>query len=54
MTVETGDVKYAGTDANIYLNICGKNSRTGEIKLDDNKNNFERGQTDEFKVSDSI
>ena len=46
----TGDRKYAGTDASVYLEITGKHGKTGEIKLDDNKNNFEKGQTDIFKV----
>ena len=54
VAVVTGDRKYAGTDANVYLEITGKHGKTGEIKLDDNKNNFEKGQTDIFKVGRSL
>ena len=51
VTVLTGDVKYAGTDANVFIQICGKDGRaTRKIKIDDAKNNFERGATDQFKV----
>ena len=54
VAVVTGDRKYAGTDANVYVEIMGKHGKTGEIKLDDNKNNFEKGQTDIFKVQTPI
>ena len=54
VTVITGDVRHAGTDANVFLEIIGKHGRTGEIKLDDEKNNFERNMTDMFKVSFSF
>lgn len=51
MTVQTGDIKYAGTDANVFIQICGKNgTATRKIKLDDARNNFERGATEQFKV----
>ena len=50
VTVVTGDCRYAGTDANVYMEMVGKHGKTGEIKLDDNKNNFEKGQSDVFKV----
>ena len=54
VAVVTGDRKYAGTDANVYMEIMGKHGKTGEIKLDDNNNNFEKGQTDIFKVQRPI
>ena len=54
VAVVTGDRKYAGTDANVYMEIMGKHGKTGEIKLDDNKNNFEKGQTDIFKVQKNL
>ena len=50
VTVVTGDVRGAGTDANVYLMIMGKLGKTRDVLLDDNKNNFERGMTDKFKV----
>lgn len=51
VTVITGDVKYAGTDANVYIEMIGKEGRSGEIELDDHRNNFERGLTELFKVN---
>ncbi|XP_061173091.1 lipoxygenase homology domain-containing protein 1-like [Saccostrea echinata] len=51
VTVQTGDVKYAGTDANVFIQICGKDGRaTRKIKLDDSRNNFERGAVEQYKV----
>ncbi len=50
VTVITGDRKYAGTDANVFLEMIGKDGRSGEVELDDEKNNFERAMTDVFKV----
>lgn len=55
ITVVTSDVKYAGTDANVYIKIIGKQAETGKILLEkskNNKNKFESGRTDEFEVSD--
>lgn len=55
MTVQTGDVKYAGTDANVFIQICGKDGKaTCKIKLDDARNNFERGATEQFRVIQQI
>jgi hypothetical protein len=51
LTVQTGDIKYAGTDANVYIQICGKDGRaTRKLRMDDSRNNFERGATEQFKV----
>lgn len=50
VTVYTGDKRGAGTDANVILNIFGENGESGEQKLDDSKNNFERNCKDEFLV----
>eukprot|EP00736_Rhodelphis_marinus_P000918 Rmarinus@m.27357 len=46
--VETGDVRGAGTDANVTIDIIGSNGSTGDRRLDNNKNNFERGRVDTF------
>lgn len=50
--VKTGDVKGAGTDANVYCALIddeGKRSR--DIKLDCTwRNDFEKGSIDHFKV----
>lgn len=44
--VYTGDVKYAGTDANVFLTIYGKDGDSGERQLKDSehRNKFERKQ----------
>lgn len=46
VSVRTGDMYRAGTDANVFLTIYGDLGDTGERKLaksDNNKNKFERG-----------
>lgn len=46
MSVMTGDVYGAGTDANVFLTIYGDQGDTGERKLrksETNGNKFERG-----------
>lgn len=47
VTVRTGDMYGAGTDANVFLTIYGDLGDTGERKLaksENNKNKFERGE----------
>uniref|UniRef100_A0A3B3ZLT1 PLAT domain-containing protein n=1 Tax=Periophthalmus magnuspinnatus TaxID=409849 RepID=A0A3B3ZLT1_9GOBI len=51
--IKTGDKKYAGTDANVFMILYGTNDDTGLINLKaskTHKNKFERGMTDEFTV----
>jgi hypothetical protein len=49
--VYTGDVRYAGTDANVAIQIFGENGDTGTRQLQNKwKNDFERGQTDVFTL----
>ncbi|ESO97796.1 hypothetical protein LOTGIDRAFT_208950 [Lottia gigantea] len=51
--VKTGDVRGAGTDANVSLKIFGTNGDTGSIQLrqsDSAANKFERNRTDTFKL----
>ena len=50
ITVRTGDVRYAGTDANVFVQLYGDHLASPKIKLDDAKNNFERGMIDNFEV----
>ncbi|XP_036382736.1 lipoxygenase homology domain-containing protein 1-like [Megalops cyprinoides] len=50
VSVFTADVKGSGTDADVFLNIFGENGDTGERKLDNDKNNFERGTEDKFTI----
>ena len=42
VTVYTGDVRGAGTDANVFCTLFGDFGESGEHKLDTSKNNFER------------
>ena len=44
ITVFTGKQRGAGTDADVSLVLYGKLSDSGEWRLDDEKNNFERGK----------
>jgi len=49
-TVFTGDVPFAGTDANVYITLFGTNGNSGERLLDNAANNFEQGMTDIFSL----
>ena len=53
VTIKTGDVKGAGTDANINcVLIDEEGTRSREILLDCLlRNDFERGQVDTFAIS---
>uniref|UniRef100_G1RKM4 Lipoxygenase homology domain-containing protein 1 n=1 Tax=Nomascus leucogenys TaxID=61853 RepID=G1RKM4_NOMLE len=46
--VYTGDVIGAGTDADVFINIFGEYGDTGERRLENEKNNFEKGAEDRF------
>ncbi|XP_060929737.1 lipoxygenase homology domain-containing protein 1-like [Limanda limanda] len=51
--IKTGDKKYAGTDANVFMILYGNKDDTGIINLKaskTHKNKFERGMIDEFTV----
>ncbi|XP_030006124.1 lipoxygenase homology domain-containing protein 1 [Sphaeramia orbicularis] len=51
--IKTGDKKYAGTDANVFMTLCGDKDDTGIINLKASKtykNKFERGCIDEFTI----
>ncbi|TKS84776.1 Lipoxygenase -like proteiny domain-containing protein 1 [Collichthys lucidus] len=53
VSVMTGDVYGAGTDANVFLTIYGDQGDTGERKLsksETNSNKFERGSEDKFTL----
>ena len=41
----TGDVRGAGTDANVTITIFGENGDTGQHCLDNSRNNFEKGRS---------
>ena len=42
--VFTSDVKGAGTDANVFINLVGEGGETGENALVANYDTFERAQ----------
>uniref|UniRef100_A0A2R8ZLG0 Lipoxygenase homology domain-containing protein 1 n=1 Tax=Pan paniscus TaxID=9597 RepID=A0A2R8ZLG0_PANPA len=46
--VYTGDVIGAGTDADVFINIFGEYGDTGERRLENEKDNFEKGAEDRF------
>ncbi|XP_054895001.1 lipoxygenase homology domain-containing protein 1 [Poeciliopsis prolifica] len=53
VSVRTGDMYGAGTDANVFLTIYGDLGDTGERKLaksENNKNKFQRGEVDRFTI----
>ena len=50
MYVKTGDKRFAGTDANVFIQMSGEKTMTKKKTIDDEKNNFERGQLDVFQV----
>ncbi|XP_035234693.1 lipoxygenase homology domain-containing protein 1 isoform X2 [Anguilla anguilla] len=50
VSVFTPDVKGSGTDADVFINIFGENGDTGERRLDNDKDNFERGTEDKFTM----
>lgn len=51
VTVWTSDIKGAGTDANVFLQMYGENGKTEELQLRNKTDNFEKAAVDKFKVS---
>lgn len=51
VTIWTGDVKGAGTDANVFLQMYGEDGKTDEVQLRNKTDNFEKAAIDKFKVS---
>ena len=51
ITTHTGDVRFAGTDANVYVKVFGEAGESETHKLNDKgKNNFERDELEEFTI----
>ena len=51
VSLKTGDIRGAGTDANVFVQIYGEQGDTGKLQLrtaENTKNKFERGRTDQF------
>ena len=54
ITIQTGTIADAGTDANVYIRLFGPSTLTPIWLLDNpNRNDFERGSTDVFYVTSS-
>ena len=53
VTVYTGDVRGAGTNANVFLVMYGENGKSDRFDLRNKSDNFERAQVDKFKVNSS-
>ncbi|PNH12713.1 Lipoxygenase y domain-containing protein 1 [Tetrabaena socialis] len=53
ITTLTTDIRGAGTDANVFIEIHGDKGAMGETRLDNAENNFERGRSDTFKIKGS-
>lgn len=49
--VHTGTIRGAGTDANVEIEIIGDTDFTGKMKLENSRDNFEKGKVDLFKMS---
>lgn len=50
VVIHTGDVRGAGTDANVILVLYGEKGKSDEFKLRNKTDNFERDKVDKFKV----
>ena len=51
VSIHTGDVDGAGTDANVCITIYGVNGNTGKRPLKQQARNlFERGRVDKFRL----
>lgn len=46
----TGDLRSAGTDANVFIQMYGENGKTEEYSLRNKTDNFETSEVDKFKV----
>lgn len=51
VTVVTGDVTFAGTNAKVFVQIYGDKGKTEVITTESRSNNYERDSTEIFKVS---
>ncbi len=49
--VKTGDVESAGTDGYVWANLRGTGGTSGWLRLDNSRDNFERGQLDTFSFT---
>uniref|UniRef100_A0A7N8XV07 Lipoxygenase homology domains 1b n=1 Tax=Mastacembelus armatus TaxID=205130 RepID=A0A7N8XV07_9TELE len=50
ITVVTGDMMFAGTNARVFIQIYGDKGKTEVVTLKSRSNNFERNTTEIFKI----
>lgn len=50
MWVWTSDIRDAGTDAHVSFQLYGENGVSRVEELDNEADNFERGELDKFQV----
>ena len=50
VTIHTGDMKEAGTDAQIFVKLFGTEGATVDVPIDKNSDRFERARSDTVKV----
>ena len=50
ITVVTGTLEGAGTDANVYITLYGDGGQTAELSFDNAQKNFERRKIDYFEI----
>lgn len=49
--IYTSDVTFAGTDAQVFITLYGRDGRSAETQLNNKSDPFEQGKCDEFKRS---
>lgn len=54
LSVHTGDVSGAGTDANVFVVLYGERGKSDTCWLRNKTDNFERNEVDVFKVCWSL
>lgn len=50
ISVETGDVDCAGTDADVFIRLIGSKKNSSFVQLDNNDDNFENSDKDSFSI----
>ncbi len=53
ITTYTSDIRGAGTDANVFVELHGSKGSIGQTRLDNAANNYERGRADTFTIKAS-
>lgn len=54
ITIWTTDIKYAGCDCNIDVQLFGTKGQSKRVYLDNSYNNYGRGNVDEFRFTETV